>query len=64
MSAAPFKMTERELVVRFLRRRADFWERYAMHKYTARVLRNEADLIEAGNHNKTGLTAIDQKPAA
>lgn len=54
----PHRMAEVELVVRFLRQRADYWEQYPMHRMTARILRNEAHLIENGHHAKhRGATA-------
>lgn len=48
----PYQMSERELVVRFLNERADFWGKYPQHRSTERVLRNEAHLIKNGHHAK------------
>ena len=48
----PWQRTEREAVVAYLKRRADFWDRFPAHRNTARALRNEAHVIELGRHTK------------
>jgi hypothetical protein len=52
MEKLPYQMSERELVVRFLRRRAEFWAGFRQHRRTADLLRREADLIAIGRHDK------------
>jgi hypothetical protein len=56
MEKLPYQMSERELVVRFLKRRADFWDQHSQHRSAARMLRREADLIAIGRHDKLTLT--------
>lgn len=55
MPNPPFKMSERELIVRFLKDRAEFWSRFPQHKRAARLLENEAALIALGRHAKFSL---------
>ena len=47
----PYQMDERELVIRFLKRRADFWRQFPAHRDAAKTLRKEAELIELGRHS-------------
>ena len=37
---------ERIEIVKHLQARAEFWEKFPAHKMTARILRNEAYIIE------------------
>lgn len=61
----PHRMTERELVVRFLKRRADFWDRFPCHEAAARILRSEAHIIEVGRHTmmRPTMNPLDQMTA-
>lgn len=52
MQQPRWQQQELELAVKFLEIRADFWGQFARHRATARILRNEANLLRLGHHAK------------